>query len=196
MATKNSNANPSGTTSGTGGVKRLLIVLLALLIVAGASAAGMWWWLGRQAAAPQPATVNPRPEIVEERQGSTPINFVAPPAPHDGGKNAMQVPAPIFIPLEAFTITIQDEENERMLHVAITLRTTDEQTRERIEKYLPLVRSRILMLLSAQSPKSVQTQQGKIDLAKTILNEVNLPFSPLPDGQYITEVLFTAFVVQ
>lgn len=108
----------------------------------------------------------------------------------------MQVPDPIFIPLEAFTLTLQDAESERVLHVAVTLRTNDEQTRERIEKYLPEVRSRILMMLSGLSPAAVQTQQGKVDIANSILKLVNLPFSPLPDGQYVTDVLFTAFVVQ
>lgn len=190
MATKKSSAAPNKSTSG-GGFKRVLIVLLVLIVAAGASAAGMWWWMSARHAA-SPPVESTTPEIVEGQQGSTPVTFVTPPAP----KNPVQVPAPIFIPLEAFTLTLQDEENERMLHLAITLRTADEQTRERVEKYLPLVRSRILMLLSAQTPKSVQTQQGKIDLAKAILNEVNLPFSPLPDGQYVTEVLFTAFVVQ
>ena len=192
MATKKSNATPSGTTSNTGGkLKRMLIVLLALIVAAGASAAGMWLWMSSRHAAP-PATVSAIPEAIKGQQSATPVTFVTPPAV----KNAMQVPAPIFIPLEAFTIMLQDGENERMLHLAITLRTSDEQTRERIEKYLPLVRSRILMLLSAQTPKSVQSQQGKLDLAKAILNEVNLPFPPLPDGQYVTDVLFTAFVVQ
>ena len=73
---------------------------------------------------------------------------------------------------------------------------SDEQTRTRLEKYMPEVRSRILMVLSSQSPIGVQTQQGKTDMANAIKQAVNQPFSPLPDGQYVTDVLFTAFVVQ
>ena len=61
---------------------------------------------------------------------------------------------------------------------------------------MPEVRSRILMVLSSQSPTGVQTQQGKTDMANAIKQAVNRPFSPLPDGQYVTDVLFTAFVVQ
>ncbi|MOA19637.1 flagellar basal body-associated protein FliL [compost metagenome] len=82
------------------------------------------------------------------------------------------------------------------MHVGLTLRVSDEQTRTRLEKYMPEVRSRILMVLSSQSPTGVQTQQGKTEMANAIKTVVNQPFSPLPDGQYVTDVLFTAFVVQ
>ena len=37
------------------------------------------------------------------------------------------------------------------MHVGLTLRVSDEQTRIRLEKYMPEVRSRILMVLSSQS---------------------------------------------
>lgn len=108
----------------------------------------------------------------------------------------MAVPAPIFVPIEAFTVTLQNADTERIMHVGLTLRVSDEQTRTRLEKYMPEVRSRILMVLSSQSPTGVQTQQGKTDMATAIKQAVNRPFSPLPDGQYVTDVLFTAFVVQ
>ncbi len=106
------------------------------------------------------------------------------------------MPAPIFVPIEPFTVTLQNPDTERIMHVGLTLRVSDEQTRTRLEKYMPEVRSRILMVLSSQSPTGVQTQQGKTDMANAIKQAVNRPFSPLPDGQYVTDVLYTAFVVQ
>jgi flagellar FliL protein len=121
---------------------------------------------------------------------AAPATFVAPPA------SPIAVPSPIFVPLEPFTVTLQNPDTERIMHVGLTLRVSDEQTRTRLEKYMPEVRSRILMVLSSQSPIGVQTQQGKTDMANAIKQAVNRPFSPLPDGQYVTDVLFTAFVVQ
>lgn len=106
------------------------------------------------------------------------------------------VPSPIFVALEPFTVTVQDPDSERILHVGITLRVADQQSRDRIEKFMPEVRSRIVMLLSSLRPSDLQGSQGKVDLARAITASVNKPFSPLPDGQYVTDVLFTAFVVQ
>lgn len=181
---------PSRTTlplrsGGAGRLLRPLLMLLGLALVVAASVAGTWYFMKRM----QPPVAVPVQLGVGQPQ-ATPMQFVAPPAAPP------VVPAPIFIPLEAFTVTLQNADSERILHVGITLRVSDEQTRQRIEKYMPEVRSRILMVLSSQSPQAVQTLQGKTEMAQAITEAVKRPFSPLPDGQYVTDALFTAFVVQ
>ncbi|AZS79236.1 MULTISPECIES: flagellar basal body-associated FliL family protein [Achromobacter] len=202
MATIKPITAPSGAKKSGGiGILRLLLGLLVLLLVAAASAGATWFITQRmqqpQAGAPVQLGVGQVPggqpgQPGQAGQGpqATPTTFVAPPA------GPIAVPAPIFVPIEAFTVTLQNAETERIMHVGLTLRVSDEQTRTRLEKYMPEVRSRILMVLSAQSPTGVQTQQGKTEMANAIKTAVNQPFSPLPDGQYVTDVLFTAFVVQ
>ncbi|MBO9331136.1 flagellar basal body-associated protein FliL [Achromobacter pulmonis] len=188
---------------GLGRILRPLLALLVLLLVAAASAGATWYIsqrLQQQGAAPVQLGVGQVPAGQPGQPGAaghagqgpqaTPANFVAPPAA------PIAVPAPIFVPLEPFTVTLQNPDTERIMHVGLTLRVSDEQSRSRLEKYMPEVRSRILMVLSSQSPVGVQTQQGKTDMAEAIKQSVNRPFSPLPDGQYVTDVLFTAFVVQ
>ena len=172
-------------------------MILVLLLVAAASAGATWFITQRmqpQAGAPVQLGVGQNPGGQPGQPGvgpqATPTTFVAPPT------TPAAVPAPIFVPIEAFTVTLQNADTERIMHVGLTLRVSDEQTRVRLEKYMPEVRSRILMVLSSQSPTSVQTQQGKTDMANAIKQAVNRPFSPIPDGQYVTDVLFTAFVVQ
>ena len=186
-----------------GRILRPLLAILVLLIVAAASAGATWFITQRmqpqnsatvqlgvgQVPAGQPGQPG-QPGHPEQGPQATPTTFVAPPA------NPVAVPAPIFVPIEPFTVTLQNPDTERIMHVGLTLRVSDEQTRTRLEKYMPEVRSRILMVLSSQSPTGVQTQQGKTDMANAIKQAVNRPFSPLPDGQYVTDVLYTAFVVQ
>ena len=171
---------------GSSKLLRPLIALLVLLIVVVASVAGTWYFMSRYQQQQQQAAV----QLGVGQQGATPTTFVSPPA------QPAVVPAPIFIPLEAFTVTLRDADSERIMHVGLTLRVSDEQSRQRIERYMPEVRNRILMLLSSQTPQSVQTLEGKQAMAKALQAAVNKPFSPLPDGQYVTDVLFTAFVVQ
>ncbi|AZW34999.1 flagellar basal body-associated protein FliL [Bordetella parapertussis] len=190
MATTKTSTMPPRTTlplrpGGAGRLLRPLLMLLVLALVVAASVAGTWYFMKRM----QPPVAVPVQLGVGQPQ-ATPMQFVAPPA------TPPVVPAPIFIPLEAFTVTLQNAASERILHVGITLRVSDEQTRQRIEKYMPEVRSRILMVLSSQSPQAVQTLQGKTEMAHAITEAVKRPFSPLPDGQYVTDALFTAFVVQ
>ncbi len=183
-----------------GRILRPLLAILVLLIVAAASA-GATWFITQRMQPQNSATVQlgvgqvpagqpGQPGQPEQGQQATQTTFVAPPA------NPVAVPAPIFVPIEPFTVTLQNPDTERIMHVGLTLRVSDEQTRSRLEKYMPEVRSRILMVLSSQSPTGVQTQQGKTDMANAIKQAVNRPFSPLPDGQYVTDVLYTAFVVQ
>ncbi|APX74131.1 flagellar basal body-associated FliL family protein [Achromobacter insolitus] len=200
-------ARAASNRSGMGRILRPLLAILVLLIVAAASAGATWFITQRmqpqQGGAPvqlgvgqvppgqagQPG-VPGQPDQAGQGPQATPTTFVAPPA------GPVAVPAPIFVPIEPFTVTLQNPDTERIMHVGLTLRVSDEQTRTRLEKYMPEVRSRILMVLSSQSPTGVQTQQGKTEMAAAIKQAVNRPFAPLPDGQYVTDVLYTAFVVQ
>ncbi|MEI2417617.1 flagellar basal body-associated protein FliL [Orrella sp. JC864] len=189
MATVKTSPAPSrGTLPSRGGsrILRPLLAIGALLLVAGASVATTWMLTSRmyETHAMQAAGAEAAPSPQN-------IRFVAPPA------GPAQVPAPIFMPLEPFTVTLRDsDELDRILHVGLTLRLGDEQSRQRIEKYLPEVRSRLLMVLSAQSARSIQTAEGKQALARALAQAVARPFAPIPDGQTVSDVLFTAFVVQ
>jgi len=187
MATTKNPSMPARSTlpmrNNGGRLSRLLIALAALLIVALASVATTWIITSRMYGANAP-------QAAQAATGQPPqVMSIAPMPPQ-------VVPAPIFIDLEPFTVTLQNRDNERIVHVGLTLRVANEQSRERIQRYMPEVRSRVLMVLSAQNPDTVHTAEGKVNLASAIAHEVNRPFSPLPDGQYVTDVLFTAFVVQ
>jgi flagellar FliL protein len=103
--------------------------------------------------------------------------------------------APIFVNIEPFTVSLTGREYERVLHVALTLKAADERTRERIVQYQPVARSRLLMLLSEQNPETVQTSEGKRQLANEIRHTINEPFEG-SEPQQVIDVLFTAFVVQ
>ncbi|AUL47362.1 flagellar basal body protein FliL [Bordetella trematum] len=193
MATNKSSTAPAG---GSGKLLRIVLALLLLLIVVVASVAGTWYFLSRYQQQQQYAVQlgvgqNQGPgQAPGQMTGAMPTTFVPPPA------QPAVVPAPIFIPLEAFTVTLSDGDNERILHLGLTLRVSDDQSRQRIERYMPEVRNRVLMVLSSQKPQVVQSLDGKLAMAKALQASINRPFAPLPDGQYVTDVLFTAFVVQ
>lgn len=172
------NALPK-RTSGAARLVRPLLSLLVLLTVAAASATTTWLWTTRG--------LNPhqsQPTGADALAENRPVTPPAPPA------------VPIFLPLDAFNVSLQNAEIERMLHMRITLRVEDDASRQRLERYMPEVRNRVLLLLSAQSPNAIITPNGKTELAQAVRNALSASFSPLAEKQGIRDVLFTEFVVQ
>jgi len=154
MATTKTSTMPPRTTlplrpGGAGRLLRPLLMLLVLALVVAASVAGTWYFMKRM----QPPVAVPVQLGVGQPQ-ATPMQFVAPPA------TPPVVPAPIFIPLEAFTVTLQNADSERILHVGITLRVSDEQTRQRIEKYKPHPDGAVLAIAAGGPDAAGQDRDG------------------------------------
>jgi flagellar FliL protein len=178
---------PKLAASSSGGLSRIirpLIWLLILLIVAALCITGTWFYLHWQSS----RELNPVQLAVGQSSAPANVQYTKP-AP-------VQIPAPIFTKLDPFTVMLESKDSERMLFLGITLRLGDQQSSDRIEKYMPEVRSRILMILSSLTPQDVQTAEGKAKMVQEITAAVSKPFAPIPDGQNVSGVLFTDFVVQ
>jgi flagellar FliL protein len=111
-------------------------------------------------------------------------------------QSAPTLPTPIFVPLEPFTVTLRNQSSRGILYVAITLRVADEASRHLLGIYMPEVRNRVLLELSTQDPLTVQTPDGRTRLATDLARVLRAPYPPQPEGPKISNVLFTAFVVQ
>lgn len=150
-------------------MQRAIKTLLMLLLVAAASIGGTLFYSSRFTA-----------HAVE-----TPRKPAPPP-----------VPSPIYVPLDPFTVTLQGNYDRRILYTAITLRVADAASGKLLTSYMPEVRNRVLLTLSAQNPETVQTPEARATLAKALTESLEAPYIPQPVGPRISNVLFTAFVVQ
>lgn len=103
---------------------------------------------------------------------------------------------PVFIAMEPFTVNLQQEMGEQFLQVAFTLQVSDPEQVELIKLYLPLVRSRILLLLSTKKASELTGADGKKKLQEEIIAQVKQPFAPQSPPQQVTGVFFTSFVIQ
>lgn len=103
---------------------------------------------------------------------------------------------PIFLAMEPFTVNLQPEVGEQYLQVAFTLQVADEAQVENIKLYMPLVRSRILMLLSTKKASELTSAEGKKKLQDEIIAQIKQPFAPQSPPQQLTGVFFTSFVIQ
>ncbi len=163
-------------------LKNLLIVLLIIAASVGATLYYSWQQGGISFfAAPKAAGAEPDAEVEK--------TVAAPAAPVVSAK-------PIFTSLEPFTVTVSDGQRSRILYTALTLRVEDEETRLLLGEFMPVVRDRVLKILSAQHPFHVQTPQGREELVNALTLVLNAPYEPSQVKPRIANVLFTAFVVQ
>jgi flagellar FliL protein len=170
MATK---AAPKAATADASAEKpkksKLLIIIIAVVILLGGGGAGAWFFL-----------FNKKAEKAEHVE-----------------KHAEEVKAPVFLPMEAFTVNLQPGENgtDQFLQTSFTLQVADDKQVETIKMYMPHVRSRLLLLLSSKKASEILSVDGKNKLSQEIMDVFKQPFPGAPPVT-VSSVLFTSFVVQ
>ncbi len=109
---------------------------------------------------------------------------------------------PVFVSLDAFVVNLLPGEGDRYLQVVMALRVRDARTGDSLKGFMPEIRHRINMLLANRLPSELATLEGREELAKAIVDEVNtvLGFGPAhpaePAERPIQAVLFNSFIIQ
>ncbi|MEZ3500095.1 flagellar basal body-associated protein FliL [Pantoea sp. KPR_PJ] len=118
-------------------------------------------------------------------EDKVPEQVASPPAP------------PVYVTLEPFTVSLKPTGNDdnRVLYIGLTLRLKDEKAKAELEKFMPEVRSRLLLLFSQQTGENLATEQGKIDLMNNT-KEVTNRLLAAHQSLVITDVLFNAFILR
>ncbi|MBI3284456.1 MAG: flagellar basal body-associated protein FliL [Burkholderiales bacterium] len=104
--------------------------------------------------------------------------------------------APVFLPLEPFTVNLQSEDSDKYLQVTMTLQVQDNEQVDLIKANMPQVRSRLLLLLSSKDATEILSAEGKEKLVAEIVDRVSQPFTAKGEPQKVSGVFFTSFVVQ
>ncbi len=183
-----------------GGMKKLIIIIAAVAVLVVAGGVALLLVFNKKAAA-------------EEEGGEAAPAAHAAPA-HKKGE------APVFVPLEPFTVNLADKEVDRFAQIGVTLEVADAHTGDEIKAYLPAIRSNVLVLLSHKNSADLLSPEGKDKLSREILREAVRPLgfeideedddTPPPAGTTtkkkkkkhapqalpITQVLFSSFIVQ
>lgn len=166
MATSAPKAAKATDDAAPNSKKKTLLFALIGVLVLGGGGAGAWFFMQNKAPVAEAA--------------AKPV----PPA------------APVFVPLETFTVNLQSEEEDRYLQTQFTLQVADASQADLIKQFMPQVRSRLLTLLSSKKVDDLKTSEGKQKLSEEILAQVRLPFSPKSSPQTVSDVFFVSFVIQ
>ena len=153
--------------------KKLIIIILAAVLVAGGGGGGAAWY------------------FLHDKSGQDDS------APSKKKKHsASKAGPPVFVPIDSFTVNLQPENGEQYLQIAFTLQVSNAEEMEAIKLNMPKVRSRLLLLLTVKKASELNTVDGKQQLAAEIVAQVNQPFEEKGPEQDVTDVLFTAFIIQ
>ncbi len=125
--------------------------------------------------------------------GAAAWHFMKPPASEAHAAVKPPPPAPVFLELEPFTVNLA---GDRILQTGITLQVKDAKDGEQLKLYMPQVKSRMLLLLSAKSIEELQSQNGKQVLATEIGASLKLPYAADLAPPAINGVFLTSFVIQ
>lgn len=175
------------------GKKKFIIIAAAilLLVLTGGGAAAYYVMHMRHAApvaSDDDASEAPAPE----------------PAPK---KKEARRSAPMFLPLELFTVNLADREAERYAQVGVTLEVADTKSSDQLKAYMPVIRNDILMLLAHKRAAELQERAGKLALAREIRRAALKALAadasdpPAGDGDADEEmpvraVHFSSFIIQ
>lgn len=111
---------------------------------------------------------------------------------------------PVFVQLDTFTVNLAREETDHYLQTVIVLRVADAAVGAQLNGFMPEIRHRINLLLSSKKPSEVSTMEGREQLAREVLVQVNEalgaqePRDPRPGIPWgpVHGVLFNSFIIQ
>ncbi|MDP1559131.1 MAG: flagellar basal body-associated protein FliL [Nitrosomonas sp.] len=104
-----------------------------------------------------------------------------------------------FIELETFTVNLQPDDGHQYLQVGLTIKAQETDVVAAIKAQMPIIRNRILLLLSSKKASEISTITGKQQLSAEIADEIRQIFSSEDSAESHEEiigVLFTSFVIQ
>jgi flagellar FliL protein len=147
--------------------KKLIIIIAAVVLLAGGGG-GAWFMMQKKAGD------HKKEEVKHEEPAK----------------------APVFITLETFTLNLQPDPDEKFLQLDIQLQVASAEVVDLLKLQMPVVRNRLLLLLTSKKASEILTMEGKQQLSEEIMAEIKKPFTPTGKPQEVLGVFFTSFVVQ
>lgn len=105
---------------------------------------------------------------------------------------------PTFMPMDAVVVNLADQDATRFAQVGITLQLEDDKVAEEVKKYMPAIRSGVLMQISRRTSDQLLSAEGKQQLAQDILDLVRSTTGMEEYRGYspVEAVLFSSLIVQ
>ena len=115
---------------------------------------------------------------------------------HEAEPKAAVAKPPLFHNLDPFTVNLAEENGDHYLQVSIVFQVADEKAVDQVKTYLPVIRNRILLLLSSKHPSELSTPEGKQKLVDELVAAARASIPGTTPDRGITGAFLGAFVIQ
>ncbi|MGK0440694.1 MAG: flagellar FliL protein [Pseudohongiellaceae bacterium] len=177
MADKDdTNDEESTESTPKGGKGKLIIIIVVALVLVGGSVGGTLFFLG---------FFDPPPPTEEELAETEAEEVMA------------KSPAMYFPIKPPFVVNFQSRGRQRFLQTDVTVMTRDGEVFAVIQKHLPLIKNRLVMILGGGVYQELQTNEGKELMRQQAhlgVQAVITEETGKEDG--VEQILFTNFVMQ
>ena len=118
------------------------------------------------------------------------------PAPGAEAATTEALTKPIFLPFDTFTVNLAEEGGDHYLQIGIVYQIANDQVADSIKVYMPVLRNRLLLLLSAKRPSELVTPEGKQKLVDELVVAAREAVPEGNDKKGIVSALLSSFVIQ
>ena len=162
----------------------IIIVVLVLLVLLGALAAILMSGGDEE----EMMREEPRQRVQERRPSQSRSSSSA--SQMDDSRQLSEIG--ILYPLDTFTVNLKSDAGRRYLKVTMSLELNGEELSMELDAKTPVLRDRIIRILSSKTLEEISSKKGKSKVSVQIMDTLN---AMIADGD-IRGIYFTEFVIQ
>lgn len=172
-AASSAGSSPSATeTAPPPKSNKKLFIIIAVLVVLTGGAVGGYMYMQKSAAEKKAAEEEAnKPENILKKQLT------------DRKQNA----PPIYIALDEMIVNLPGRGGEHYLQTKIVLRTADSSTEGKVKQFMPVIRDKIITVLSSRQMQELATVEGKTMMAREVALVINSIIAPQLTAIYILQ---------
>jgi len=175
MADEELSLDGEEAAGGGGGKKKLIIIIIVALLVLGGGGAAAYFLLFSEEPVEETATQSDEQVVAEPTDGLA-ATYVAMPRP--------------------FVFNVVDGKRDRLVQIKVQLLVRGTDNEALAKKHVPLLEGTLVSVFSAATAIQLRSSEGKKQLRKQALDELNKSTKKLEGKELIDTVLFTGFVLQ
>jgi flagellar protein FliL len=174
--------------------KKKLIVILAVVLALAAAGGGAAFFLMHKKDDAHQTKAKPAKEGEEAAEGEEASHEEE--AEPEAEGHADPKTALTYVQFETFTVNLLPDPDDKFLQLDLTVEVKGAELAEKLKAQMPVLRNRVLLLLTSKKASDISTPEGKAQLSEELLTDLKKPLTANGKPLKVTQVLFTSFVIQ
>lgn len=171
-----------------GGLVKILILGINILLFVG----GIGFFAMTKFGMLTPDTANETQRMVQDKTQDSMEASSDPASSPDHAMHTYATEEPLLFEMQPILVNLRGDRGRRYLNVSMHVEMTGEEEKEKIQKYLPLIRNRLILLMSEKTFEAVSSVDGKYILQE----EVSQIYNEILGTDMVRRTLFTNFILQ